>query len=118
MRCAEVREILPAFMSDGEVSLSVRRHISRCADCKRDLAQYESIVAGLGRLETQTLEPPAGLLYALESIPARADRTAAVFSHVSRNKDAYLRGAAAAAVAAGAVGAVIWRRSRTKLAPA
>ena len=115
MRCSEVREVLPAYLKDGDVSLAVRRHLSRCDECTTELARYEALMNGLGSLEIVASEPPAQLRAALIAIPER-DRVTAVRHHVVRNRNAYVGGAAVAV--AGAVGAVVWAGRRRRLATA
>lgn len=115
MRCAEVREALPAYVRDGEPSLAVRRHMSRCSECKAELGRYVGLISGLGDLESYSSDPPAELVQTLRAIPARDRRVDVVREHVFRNRGAYLGGVAIAM--AGATGALIWR-SRRRLATA
>lgn len=117
MRCAEVREALPAYVRGGEASLAVRRHLSRCGPCRAELARYESLLSALGGLHKTTTEPPPGLAAILAAIPQRAGRLAGARSHVARNRNAYLGGAAVAALA-GAAGTAIWRARRGRVAVA
>ena len=113
--CEEIREELPAYVKDRGGSLSVRRHLSRCADCRTELARYDSLVDMLGGLEARSVEAPPGLAAALAAIPARASRLAGVRTHVARNRSRYLGGAAV--VIAGAAGAAVLQRRR-RIAPA
>ena len=115
MRCSEVREVLPAYLKDGDVSLAVRRHLSRCDECTTELARYEALMNGLGSLEVVASEPPPELRAQLIAIPQR-DRVAAVRHHVTRNRHAYVGGAAVAL--AGAVGAALWAGRRRRVATA
>ena len=115
MRCAEAREMLPAYLQDGEGSLAVRRHLSGCPDCRAELRKYEALAGGLSRLRSVTAEAPPSLKPALISILVSDNRVEAVRTHVARNRRTY---AGAAAVAfAGAAGALAWW-SRRRLAPA
>jgi Putative zinc-finger len=107
VRCAEVRESLPAYVRDGEMSLQVRRHVSGCPDCRAELARYEVLLEGLGLLRTQTLDPPPELLPSLYATPSRRRHLSGAQRHVVRHRRAYLGGLALAA--AGAAGAAVWR---------
>ena len=115
MRCAVAREMLPAYLQDGEGSLAVRRHLSGCPDCRAELRRYEALAGGLSRLRSVTAEAPPSLKPALVSIPVSDNRVEAVRTHVARNRRTYA-GAAAVAIA-GAAGAFAWW-SRRRLAPA
>jgi predicted anti-sigma-YlaC factor YlaD len=109
MRCEEVREILPAYIRDGEPALAVRRHLARCPDCRTELAQYDSMLDTMGDLQTTVAEPPRGLKAALVAIPTQPSRVETVRGHVVRNRNAYLGGAVALA---GVAGAALWRTRR------
>lgn len=113
--CEEIREELPAYVKDRSGSLAVRRHLSRCSDCRTELARYDSMVELLGGLEMRTAEPPPGLVAALSAIPSQAGRVRTMRTHVARNRRAYLGGAAV--VLAGAAGAAVLQRRR-RMAPA
>jgi anti-sigma factor RsiW len=113
--CSEVREELPAYVKDRGGSLSVRRHLSRCPECRTELARYDSMVELLGGLEMRTAEPPPGLARSLAAIPSQGGRVQSLRTHVARNRRAYLGGAAV--VLAGAAGAAVLQRRR-RLAPA
>jgi anti-sigma factor RsiW len=103
--------MLPAVVGEGD-SLSVRRHLARCPECRAELARYESLGAGYSALTEVTSEPPPGLLKALQAIPESGGRLADVRTHVARNRKAYA-GGVAAVVGAGLAGAALWRsRSR------
>ncbi len=117
MKCIEVREALPAYVTrEGAAMLAVRRHLAGCRDCRAELTRYESLVTGLGSLRREGVEPPPGLLAELQAIPGSQTRVTAVRSHVLRNRRAYVGGLAVAAVGAGAV--ELWRTRRTRLAAA
>jgi hypothetical protein len=115
MRCEEVREALPAYARSGDVTLSVRRHLSSCSACSRELQRYEQVLEGLDGLRSRAVSPPVGLANALKAIPARENRLQVARTHVARHRKAYLGGLAVAT--AGAVGAAIWR-SRVRAATA
>lgn len=112
MRCEEVQEMLPAYVRDGETSLTVRRHVSRCPDCKQELARYEALLGAMSSLQSNVVETPLSLKASLLAIPEKAGSLDTVRAHVARNRNAYLGGAAAAVAVAGAAGAVLWRSRR------
>lgn len=105
MTCASVKEVLPAYVRDGDGSLSVRRHLSRCTDCRTDLTHYEDLLGRLSSMEAATVEVPFALRTSLLDIPSRLGRIETVRSHVTQNRKAYLSGAAV--LVAGAVGAAV-----------
>ena len=113
MRCAEMREAMPAYVRDGEQSLAARRHLARCADCKAEFAHYEQLLGTLADLPATTVEPPANLARALAAIPARGGPLDTVREHLARNRGAYLGGVA---VAAAGAGTLLWRRRRVATA--
>lgn len=111
MSCAAVREVLPAYVRDGDgSSLPVRRHLSRCADCRTDLSRYADLIDRLSAMEAATVPVPYALKTALLNIPSRMTRLETVRSHLGHNRKAYLSGAAV--VVAGAVGAAVWKSRR------
>ncbi len=116
MKCAEVREMLPGHVRDGETTLAFRRHLSRCNGCQGELARYESLIGSLRDMQMVTAEPPPTLVPALIAIPSGASRLAVVRTHVTRNRRAYLGGAAVAL--AGAAAGVVAVRRRGRLAAA
>ena len=107
MSCAAVKEILPAYVREGDGSLSVRRHLSRCTDCRTDLSHYEELLGALSAMEAATARVPRGLTASLVSIPSRSGRLETMRSHVNDNRRAYLSGAAV--LVAGALGAAVWK---------
>ena len=115
MKCAEVREMLPAYRDESDVSLSLRRHVTRCLDCRSELAHYEEVAAQLGRMRSQLSAPPPGLKRSLVAIPSGAGRLRDVATHVVRNRRAYAGGLTVAVVGAGAV---LWRSRKQRLVPA
>ena len=112
MRCAEIHELLPAYVEDRYANLTVRRHLSRCDECRAELEEYEALQAGLAGLRSQHAEPPAQLLGALMSIPQEGPATQRVQTHVLRHRKAYAGGLAVAVV--GAAGAALWRSRRSR----
>lgn len=116
MRCEEVQEVLPAYSRDGDVGLSVRRHLSRCEACSAELGRYQVLFRSLQDMRTHSIEPPPELVHQLASIPYRSNRLSEVRTHVVRHKNRYAAGLAVAAV--GAAGAAVWRTRRTRVATA
>ena len=113
--CAEVREMLPAYIDEPGRDLLLRRHIASCENCKQEVTHYDELSRGLRALALQPVEPPSELLPALMAIPDADNAVASVKTHVVRNRKAYLGGAAV--LVAGAAGAALWR-SRRRLVPA
>ena len=116
MSCAAVREVLPAYVRDGDGSLSVRRHLSRCTACRADLTHYEHLLASLTAMESAVAGAPAGLRASLLEIPARSGRIETVRAHVAENRKAYVSGAAV--LLAGAAGAALWKSRGRRFATA
>ncbi len=115
MTCAEVREMLPAYLDGGPDALTIRRHLSRCSECRAELATYTDLKEGLQDLRRHAFEPPTQLKRALVAIPSASSRVDTLKTHVARNRRTYLSGAAVLVV--GAAGAAVWRtRARHALA--
>ena len=112
---AEVREILPAYVRDGSDSLTVRRHLAGCSECRSELARYEDLLGALATMGSVTAEPPPSLVASLRQIPHSAGTIEQVRTHLARNRRTYLSGAAV--VAAGVAGAALLR-TRRQTAPA
>lgn len=110
MTHAEVQEILPAYVRGGNDSLTVRRHLAGCAECRKELTRYEDLLGALASMESVTSEPPRGLVAALDRIPQSAGRVEQVRTHLTRNRNTYLGGAAV--LVAGAAGAALLRSKR------
>jgi anti-sigma factor RsiW len=110
MKCAEAREMLPAYMDEPHGSLPLRRHLVTCADCKTELRHYEAMSAGLQDLIAVTAEPSAILRRQLSAIPSESNKVESIRTHLARNRRAYVSGAAV--VLAGAAGAAAWRLRR------
>ena len=122
MRCAEARQELPAYVRDGSTSLSMRRHLLSCPDCRSELARYEDLIGSLAALRGELEEPPANLVAQLVAIPETAglghavkNRAGGVVDHVLRNRGAYAGGAA---VALGVAGAALLRSRSRRVAAA
>ncbi len=110
MSCAAVREVVPAYVREGDGSLSIRRHLSRCAECRTELSRYEQLLGRLAAMESATAPVPHALKATLLDIPSRTTRLETIRSHVTDNRNAYLSGAAV--LVAGAVGTAVWRSRR------
>ena len=115
MKCAEVREMLPAYRDESDVSLSLRRHVTRCAECRNELGKYDEVAAHLARLRSQVIDPPPGLKRSLVAIPSGNGRLRDAATHVVRNRRVYAGGLTVAVVGAGAV---LWRSRKQRLVPA
>ena len=113
MKCAEIRETLPAFVEDRDANLTVRRHLSRCPECAAELEAYVSVREGLSTMRLVEAEPPADLFGRLIAIPDEDPAVKRVKTHVSRHRNAYAGGLAVAVV--GAAGAALWRSRRSRL---
>ena len=116
MKCAEINELLPAYVEDRDANLTVRRHLSRCPDCRAELGEYETLRTSLAGLQAVHAEPPAELFASLTAIPHNGHPVERVRTHVARNRRAYAGGLAVAVV--GAAGAALWRSRRSRLAAA
>ena len=113
--CPEVREMLPGYSDDPDTGLAIRRHLSGCADCRAELARYESLAKGLRGLDSLVGEPPAWLVHGLQEIPGEQGTVRVLTTHLARNRRSYVGGAAL--LVAGAAGVAVWR-SRRRLAAA
>ena len=116
MNCTAMRELLPAYAEDRYANLTVRRHLSRCPDCRAELEKYQALRLGLGEMRSFEAEPPPDLVAKLQAIPRDAAAVDRVRTHVVRNRRAYAGGLAVAVVGATAAG--LWRSRRSRLAPA
>ena len=116
MKCAEINELLPAYVEDRYANLTVRRHLSRCPECRAELERYESLRTNLVTMRDVHAEPPPELLSALNAIPREGPAATRVRTHIARNRRAYAGGLAVAVV--GATGAALWRSRRSRLATA
>ncbi|HEX2241531.1 MAG TPA: hypothetical protein VHJ82_10390 [Actinomycetota bacterium] len=110
MKCAEVQAAIPAYVGDPGSSLDVRRHLSRCPECRAELEIYEAMRAGLAQLRAVPADVPAGLVASLRAIPQSASPRELALTHLQRNRAAYAGGLAIAV--AGGTAALLWRRRR------
>lgn len=120
MRCDEVVELLPAVVDGGQpADRRVQRHVETCLRCQAELVQYRRLLRALHTLRTEVLEPAPGVLSEVLAHLEAAGERRAVRSLLTGRNAAYV-GAAAAATAAGAVGAIVLasrhRRGRLGLA--
>ena len=113
MKCAEIRELLPAYAREQQPSLAVRRHLAGCSACRTELARYKELETGLAEMRVSVVEVPPALSAKLVAVPAGQgvvelfrDRATSARTHVARNRAAYVGGAVAVA---GALGATLWR---------
>lgn len=121
--CDEIAAALPALVDDlpadggapATMSLALRRHLSRCPDCTRELEKYRSLRTATASLALATATPPPGLRDSLAKIPTGESRIDEVRSHLARHRAAYVGGLA---VALGATGAALWRSRRRGIATA
>ena len=113
--CLHVRDALPAFVETGGDTLTVRRHLVSCTECRQELERYETLTASLASLATATATPPRSLHAALVRIPEEASRVHKVRSHVRRHRNEYIGGAI---LVAGAAGAALLRSRARRVATA
>jgi anti-sigma factor RsiW len=121
--CDDLAAALPALVDDlpadrgapASMSLAMRRHLSRCPDCARELEQYRTLRSTTALLAGATASPPPGLRDALVALPTEQSRLDDVRSHLARHRRAYAGGVA---VALGAAGAALWRSRRRGIATA
>lgn len=112
MKCAEIREALPAYVEDRDSDLAVRRHLSRCSECRAELEAYGSVRDALSEMRLVHAEPPPDLFGKLAGIPSDGPKVERVRTHVARHRNAYAGGVAVAVV--GAAGAALWRSRRSR----
>ena len=121
--CEDLAAALPALMDDlpdggdapAGLPLALRRHLSRCPGCTREVEAYRSLRTATAGLARATATPPPGLRDALLAIPSGGTRLDDVRSHLVRHRSAYVGGVA---VALGATGAALWRSRRRGVATA
>jgi anti-sigma factor RsiW len=122
VKCREAVEQFPAFvdsagMPAGSQARALGAHLSSCAACRAELAQYRELKAALATLATRTIDPPAWLLPSL--LDAVAHRSArrhpipAATAALTRPRVA-AAGGAAILLAGMAAGAVVLRGRRRR----
>jgi anti-sigma factor RsiW len=109
VRCAEVRELLPAFVREGVDDDQVRQHLTSCEGCSAEFSRYIALEGSLSSMRDALVDVPPDLSQRLFAIPSESSRVAVVKDHVARNRAAYLGGAAAALAGAGVAA---WRIRR------
>ena len=109
MRCAEVRELLPAYVHEGHPSQDVREHLDTCESCTVELSRYVALTGSLASMQDELADVPPDLTQRLVAIPSEDSRVAALRGHVARNRAAYVGGAAAALAGASVA---VWRLRR------
>jgi predicted anti-sigma-YlaC factor YlaD len=109
VRHAEVRELLPAYVREGHAEVEVKAHLETCPSCNEELSRYVALAGSLASLQEVTADVPPDLSQRLFAIPAESSRLVVVRQHVTRNRAAYLGGAAAALAG---VGVAAWRIRR------
>lgn len=107
MRCEEVIELLPGIVDAREVAdRRLQRHVESCLRCQAELVQYRKLLKAMHLLRTEVLEPAPGLLSEILAGLEAAGERRAVRSLLNGRNAAYA-GGTAAALAAGAVGAIL-----------
>lgn len=133
MECREAVELFPAHadrvpaatgrttaLPEGPSARALAAHLSGCASCRAELAQYRELSAALAALAARTIDPPAWLLPSLlDTVAAHAARRHRIpVAALTRPRVAAAGGAALvlAGLAAGAV-VVRGRHRRRSAAP-
>lgn len=116
MKCAEVRELLPAFAREGHAEPGVREHLMSCRACDEEFSRYVALTGSLSAMSDVVVDVPPDLTQRLFAIPSEnvfswrsLSRAEVLKEHVARNRTAYLGGAAAAIAG---VGVAAWRIRR------
>ena len=109
MRCAEVRELLPAYAREGLAEMGVKEHLEGCQGCSRELSRYIELAGSLVAMQEATVDVPPDLTQHLFAIPTSDSRLDVLRQHVVRNRHAYLGGFAAALAG---LGVAAWRIRR------
>jgi predicted anti-sigma-YlaC factor YlaD len=106
VRCAEVRELLPSYVREGHAEAEVKEHLETCHACNEELSRYVALAGSLASMQEITADVPPDLSQRLFAIPSEDSRFGVVKDHVTRNRAAYLGGAAAALAG---IGVAAWR---------
>jgi anti-sigma factor RsiW len=109
MRCAEVRELLPAFVREDHADEDIRQHLASCPECSAEFSRYVALAGSLSAMRDVSVDVPPDLSQRLFAIPSESSRVVVLKEHVARNRSAYLGGAAAALAG---VGVAAWRIRR------
>jgi hypothetical protein len=107
VQCDDIAELLPGIIDGGQVAhRDVQRHVESCLRCQAELVQYRKLLKALHLLRTEILEPAPGLLTEiLAGLEAAGERRA--MRSLLNGRNAAYAGGTAAALAAGAVGAIL-----------
>jgi hypothetical protein len=112
--CDHVAAALPAIVDGLEVAdLDVQRHVAACLRCQAELVQYRKLLRTLHQLRTEVLEPAPGLLPDILAAMGAAGERRAIHDLLNGRRVAYV-GGIAAATAAGAAGAILATRARSR----
>jgi hypothetical protein len=74
MNCQEVRGLLPLHAYGdlaGEGKLNVEAHLAQCSDCRREIAAFEAIRAGLDAIPVATRGADIANVYRAEALRLR-----------------------------------------------
>jgi anti-sigma factor RsiW len=94
---------------EGHAEAEVKAHLATCDSCNDELSRYVALAGSLASLRDGTVDVPPDLTQRLFAIPTESSRLGVVKEHVTRNRTAYLGGAAAALAG---VGVAAWRIRR------
>jgi hypothetical protein len=112
--CDQVADALPAIIDGLEVAdIEVQRHVGACLRCQAELVQYRKVLRTLHQLRTEVLVPAPGLLPDILSALGEAGERRAIHNLLNGRRVAYV-GGIAAATAAGAAGAILATRARSR----
>ncbi len=112
--CDQVADALPGIIDGLEVAeLDVQRHVAACLRCQAELVQYRKVLRALHQLRTEVLEPAPGLVPDILAAIGAAGERRAIHDLLNGRRVAYV-GGIAAATAAGAAGAILASRARSR----
>ena len=123
MNCEEVRDLLDDYLDGSlpeQTAGEVRAHVETCAECSRELARLESLLADVKTLP-RSIDPPAELWGRIEArlaprsvarIPRPATAPPASLAKSARTRQPWLQLAAAAVflMAVSSAATVAWLR--------
>ncbi|MGH9265669.1 MAG: hypothetical protein ACRD1D_13355 [Acidimicrobiales bacterium] len=112
--CDQVAKALPAIVDGLEVAdIDVQRHVASCLRCQAELVQYRKVLRALHQIRTELLDPAPGLLPDVLAAIGAAGERRAIHDLLNGRRVAYV-GGIAAATAAGAAGAILATRARSR----
>ena len=112
--CDRVADALPGIVEGLEVAdIEVQRHVAACLRCQAELVQYRKLLRTLRQLRTEVVEPAPGLLPDILAALGAAGERRAIHHLLNGRRVAYV-GGIAAATAAGAAGAILATRARSR----